>query len=426
MFLAGMVCRMCAAIFLQMVLASGVSADGSATASAPSPAAALKAGQATLTLIPAHDIEHDYRPVQISVTDLDGDGTAEIIYVYTSTWTGGTSVQKNELVVMTALGPGYRRGLPAYPGTNRVDDEDHAAVRASGYAAQDSVHLPGALKRLEIIDGEIEATFVGGRVQRSVSRKHRRRAVLRAHPPEGTDGAGRGAPEYWSAISGKGPPSRCPDIAQVSLSDVDQPIGAGAHQRCGRIDVLRQSVALQQEQLGWIQLPETGTETCVAVRGANRGEPVPRDDRGYAGQAVERRCRAAGRGHARAAKQGFKVCGRQRWLVADQHQHVGGCGNLRPSGTQAAGKSSRGIGIDGNVMRKIRQCIGERPAFAVEHHDQSVRYGVQSEAGSAMDQGFSLSRKQLLGLTQPTAAARGQHDHGMSRRPIHVRRSEGS
>jgi len=151
---------MCAAIFLQMVLASGVSADGPATASAPSPAAALKAVQATLTLIPAHDIEHDYRPVQISVADLDGDGTAEIIYVYTSTWTGGTSVQKNELVVMTALGPGDRRGLPAYPGTNRVDDEDHAAVRASGYAAQDSVHLPGALERLEVIDGEIEATFV--------------------------------------------------------------------------------------------------------------------------------------------------------------------------------------------------------------------------------------------------------------------------
>lgn len=143
------------AIFLLPVLVPGM-----ATQAAPSAGAALRAVQATLALIPADDVEHDYRPLQIRVADLDGDGTAEIIHVYTSTWTGGTSVQRNELMVMTAPHPDDRRGLPAYPGTDRIDDEDHAAVRASGYAEQDSVHVPGKLEALEIVDGGIEVTFV--------------------------------------------------------------------------------------------------------------------------------------------------------------------------------------------------------------------------------------------------------------------------
>lgn len=152
----------------------------------PSDAEARTAIRAVLQRIPGDDIEHDFRPLQVRVADLDGDGVAEIIHVYSSTYTGGTSEQSNELVVMTALSEGDRRGRLAYPGANAIDDSDMAAIRAAGYATDIEEHVPGRLDALQVVDGKIIVRFTAVAGSTLCFEKDRARAKLEGCPTPGT------------------------------------------------------------------------------------------------------------------------------------------------------------------------------------------------------------------------------------------------
>jgi len=86
--------------FARAITAMAVAALALPLQAAPAPPSlvqALKAAEATLQLIPGDDIELDFRPAWTGVADLDGDGGSEIIYFYTSTYTGGTFAQRNTL-----------------------------------------------------------------------------------------------------------------------------------------------------------------------------------------------------------------------------------------------------------------------------------------------------------------------------------------
>lgn len=125
----------------------------------PDNARAMRAASAVLRLIPGDDIEHGFRPVAVKVVDLDADGTSEVVYLHTSTYTGGSFEQHNGLAVMTALAPDDRRGQSPYPGRSTVEDQDYADIRASGYADDAGVQIPGVLKRLEVTGTALHVTF---------------------------------------------------------------------------------------------------------------------------------------------------------------------------------------------------------------------------------------------------------------------------
>lgn len=151
----------------------------------PTDSEARTAIRAVLQLIPGDDIQHDYRPLQVRVADLDGDGVAEIIHVYSSTYTGGTIEQSNELVVMTALSEGDRRGQLAHPGANAIDDSDMAAIRAAGYASDAEEHVPGRLDALQVVDGKIIVRFTAAAGSTFCFEKDRARAKLEGCPTPG-------------------------------------------------------------------------------------------------------------------------------------------------------------------------------------------------------------------------------------------------
>ncbi|WP_182656104.1 hypothetical protein [Stenotrophomonas lacuserhaii] len=163
-------------------------AEGAAAAAAskvPTDSEARTAVRAVLQRIPGDDIQHDYRPLQVRVADLDGDGVAEIIHVYSSTYTGGTFEQSNELVVMTALSEGDRRGQVPHPGANAIDDSDMAAIRAAGYATDAEEHVPGRLDALQVADGKIIVRFTAAAGSTFCFEKDRERAKLEGCPTPG-------------------------------------------------------------------------------------------------------------------------------------------------------------------------------------------------------------------------------------------------
>ncbi|MEG2802878.1 VCBS repeat-containing protein [Stenotrophomonas sp.] len=150
---------------------------------APTAQQALRAAQASLKRLPADDIQHSYRPLAVRVADLDGDGHAEIVYVYTGTFNGGAFERSNALVVMTRLAMNDARGhAPA--SASRVDQQDAAAIRAAGYADDVAVHVPGAFKRLAVEGQDIRVTFQAERGSdycRAQDRTHKQRPC----PPPG-------------------------------------------------------------------------------------------------------------------------------------------------------------------------------------------------------------------------------------------------
>lgn len=149
----------------KMIVIGGLLLAALGTAGAePVPAAltldrAKAAVAASLDLIPADDIQYDYRPLVVRLADIDGRGTRGVVYVYTATFSGGSFEQANEVVVMSALAPGDARGQAAYPGTSRYDDANYAVIRQAGYANDAVEHIPGQFKRLEVVDGQIRVTF---------------------------------------------------------------------------------------------------------------------------------------------------------------------------------------------------------------------------------------------------------------------------
>lgn len=120
---------------------------------------ARRTAEASLRLHPGTDSQYDYRPLWAGNADLDGDGRPEIIYLYTATQTGGTAQQLNELVVMTPLVQGDARGQATSPGKSAYDDETYALIRASGYADDASVHIPGEMETITMDGDRIRVTF---------------------------------------------------------------------------------------------------------------------------------------------------------------------------------------------------------------------------------------------------------------------------
>lgn len=154
--------------------------------------AARRAVAATLDMLPPDDIVFDYRPVDIRVADLDGAGTRGIVYTYTATTSGSTGSRPNELVVMTALRPGDRRGQSPYPGNVPSDDRSFAILREVGYADDVSVHIPGELTGLEVVGGEIRVRFES----RLDSPTCQRAAVTAGGEPRASDCPPPG-PQLW-------------------------------------------------------------------------------------------------------------------------------------------------------------------------------------------------------------------------------------
>jgi hypothetical protein len=107
------------------------------------------------------EVEYDYRARHVQAVDLDGDGAQEIVYLLTSTNTGfGPGDATNALIVMTWLKPDDLRGVAPYPGSPSHDVEINEKIRASGYADDAGVHVPGEVERIRIDGTTIIVTFL--------------------------------------------------------------------------------------------------------------------------------------------------------------------------------------------------------------------------------------------------------------------------
>ena len=158
------------AVMLMMLAATAVAQTAPAEGAAPAAEGisydkARRTAEASLRLHPATDSTYDYRPLWAGNADLDGDGRREIVYVYTAAQTGAAQ-QLNELVVMTALADNDPRAQAPAPGKSVYDDETYALIRASGYADDASVHVPGEVESVTFDAGRIVVAFSSARPTR--------------------------------------------------------------------------------------------------------------------------------------------------------------------------------------------------------------------------------------------------------------------
>ncbi len=153
------ICLVLAALALSSLTATAAPAASKRVVPPPSLVQAYLAAEANLRLIPGDDIESDFRPVWTAVTDLDGDGRAEVVYFYTSTYTGGSFAQRNVVAVMTALTANDPRGQENPNSLSPVEAEDYAAIRRYGYADDAAEQIPGAIRAIRIQGDRIIVDF---------------------------------------------------------------------------------------------------------------------------------------------------------------------------------------------------------------------------------------------------------------------------
>ncbi|TGW15725.1 hypothetical protein E4417_20955 [Stenotrophomonas maltophilia] len=159
MFRSTSICLPLAALALSSLTAVAAQAASKRVVAPPSLVQAYRAAEASLRRIPGDDIESDFRPVWTGVADLDGDGRSEVVYFYTSTYTGGSFAQSNVVAVMTALTADDPRGKENPKGLSRVDAEDFAAIRESGYGDDAGIQIPGAVQSIRIDGNRIIVAF---------------------------------------------------------------------------------------------------------------------------------------------------------------------------------------------------------------------------------------------------------------------------
>lgn len=156
-------------------------ADATAAPEAITYDKARRTAEASLRLHPGTDSRFDYRPLWAGNADLDGDGRPEIVYLYTATQPPGSTALLNELVVMTPLREGDRRAQAPTPGKSAYDDETYALIRASGYADDASVHVPGEVESITMDGNRLSVSFESGKQPRLCERGKGRPAC----PPAG-------------------------------------------------------------------------------------------------------------------------------------------------------------------------------------------------------------------------------------------------
>jgi len=159
MFRSTSICLPLAALALSSLTAVAAQAASKRVVAPPSLVQAYRAAEASLRRIPGDDIESDFRPVWTGVADLDGDGRSEVVYFYTSTYTGGSFAQSNVVAVMTALTANDPRGQENPKSLSRVDAEDFAAIRESGYGDDAGIQIPGAVQSIRIDGNRIIVAF---------------------------------------------------------------------------------------------------------------------------------------------------------------------------------------------------------------------------------------------------------------------------
>lgn len=159
MFRFTSICLPFAALALSSLTAVAAQAASKRVVPPPSLVQAYRAAEASLRRIPGDDIESDFRPVWTGVADLDGDGRSEVVYFYTSTYTGGSFAQSNVVAVMTALTANDPRGQENPKSLSRVDAEDFAAIRESGYGDDAGIQIPGAVQSIRIDGNRIIVAF---------------------------------------------------------------------------------------------------------------------------------------------------------------------------------------------------------------------------------------------------------------------------
>ncbi|MDG9844547.1 hypothetical protein, partial [Stenotrophomonas sp. GD04054] len=153
------ICLVLAALALSSLTATAAPVASKRVAPPPSLVQAYLAAEANLRLIPGDDIESDFRPVWTAVADLDGDGRAEVVYFYTSTYTGGSFAQRNVVAVMTALTAIDPRGQENPNSLSPVEAEDYAAIRQYGYGDDAVEQIPGAIRAIRIQGDRIIVDF---------------------------------------------------------------------------------------------------------------------------------------------------------------------------------------------------------------------------------------------------------------------------
>ncbi|HGM7321048.1 TPA: hypothetical protein ACKQCD_002182 [Stenotrophomonas maltophilia] len=161
-FLSTPIRLMLAALALALALSCMPAMAASPAAKRPSPPSlvqAFHAAEANLRLIPGDDIESDFRPVWSAVADLDGDGRAEVVYFYTSDYTGGSFAQRNVVAVMTVLTANDPRGQENPNSLSPVEAEDYAAIRRYGYGDDAAEQIPGAIRAIRIQGDRIIVDF---------------------------------------------------------------------------------------------------------------------------------------------------------------------------------------------------------------------------------------------------------------------------
>ncbi|HCT28354.1 MAG TPA: hypothetical protein DIW85_19405 [Stenotrophomonas sp.] len=159
MFRFTSICLTLAALALSSLTAVAAPAVSKRVVAPPSLVQAYRAAEANLRLIPGDDIESDFRPVWTAVADLDGDGRAEVVYFYTSDYTGGSFAQSNVVAVMTALAENDPRGQENPKSLSPVEAEDYAAIRRYGYADDAAEQIPGAIRAIRIQGNRIIVDF---------------------------------------------------------------------------------------------------------------------------------------------------------------------------------------------------------------------------------------------------------------------------
>lgn len=159
MFRSTSICLALAALALSSLTAMAGQPAAKRTVAPPSLVQAYRAAEANLRLIPGDDIESDFRPVWTGVADLDGDGRSEVVYFYTSTYTGGSFAQRNVVAVMTALAENDPRGQENPKSLSPVEAEDYAAIRRYGYGEDAAEQIPGAIRAIRIQGDRIIVDF---------------------------------------------------------------------------------------------------------------------------------------------------------------------------------------------------------------------------------------------------------------------------